>query len=56
MILDKNTDSNWIFKPNQAKVDKYIKVEKILKGSLNLIPSPSPLVKIQILREKVSVR
>ena len=26
-----------------------IKVEKILKGSLDLIPSPSPLVKIQIM-------
>ena len=56
MILDKNTDSNWIFKPNQAKVDKYIKVEKILKGSLNLIPSPSPSVKIQIIGRKVYLR
>ena len=27
----------------------YVKVEKILKGSLDLIPSPSPLVKIQIM-------
>ena len=29
-----------------------IKVEKILKGSLNLIPSPSPAVKIQIIGSK----
>ena len=53
MILDKNTDSNWIFKPNQAKVDKYIKVEKILKGSLNSIPSPLISVKIQIMDGKI---
>ena len=29
------------------------KVEKILKGSLDLIPSPSPSVKIQIMGGKV---
>ena len=29
-----------------------IKVEKILKGSLDSIPSPSPLVKIQIMGGK----
>ena len=29
-----------------------IKVEKILKGSLDLIPSPSPSVKIQIMSGK----
>ena len=29
------------------------KVEKILKGSLDLIPSPSPSVKIQIMGRKV---
>ena len=29
-----------------------VKVEKILKGSLDLIPSPSPLVKIQIIGRK----
>ena len=29
------------------------KVEKILKGCLDLIPSPSPLVKIQIMDRKV---
>ena len=32
------------------------KVEKILKGSLDLIPSPSPSVKIQIMGEKVSLK
>ena len=31
-----------------------IKVEKILKGSLNLIPSPSPSLKIQIMGSKLS--
>jgi hypothetical protein len=29
-----------------------LKVEKILKGSLDSIPSPSPSVKIQIMRRK----
>ena len=32
------------------------KVENILKGSLDLIPSPSPLVKIQINVRKVYLR
>ena len=32
------------------------KVEKILKGSLDLIPSPSPSVKIQIKGGKVCLR
>ena len=32
------------------------KVEKILKGSLDSIPSPSPLVKIQIIGGKVCLR
>jgi len=32
------------------------KVEKILKGSLDLIPSPSPSVKIQIMGGKVGLR
>ena len=31
-------------------------VEKILKGSLDLIPSPSPLVTIQIMGGKVCLR
>ena len=34
----------------------YGKVEKILKGSLDLIPSPSPSVIIQIMGGKVSLR
>ena len=33
-----------------------IKVEKILKGSLDWIPSPSPSVKIQIMGGKVFLR
>ena len=32
------------------------KVENILKGSLDLIPSPSPSVKIQILGRKVCLK
>ena len=34
----------------------HTKVEKILKGSLVSIPSPSPLIKIQIMGEKVCLR
>ena len=34
----------------------FLKVEKILKGSLDSIPSPSPLVKIQIMGGKVCLR
>ena len=33
-----------------------VKVEKILKGSVNLIPSPSPSSKIQIMGGKVCLR
>ena len=33
-----------------------LKVEKILKGSLDSISSPSPLVKIQIMGQKVCLR
>jgi hypothetical protein len=33
----------------------FVKVEKNLKGSLDLIPSPSPSVKIQIMGMKVEV-
>ena len=32
------------------------KAENILKGNLNLIPSPSPFVKIQIMGGKVCLR
>ena len=35
---------------------KYVKIEKILKGSLDSIPSPSPTVKIQIMGGKVCLR
>ena len=35
---------------------KSIKAEKILKGILNSIPSPSPSVKIQIMGGKVCLR
>ena len=34
----------------------FIKVENILKGSLDSIPSPSPSVKIQIMGGKVCLR
>ena len=37
-------------------VSNLSKVEKILKGSLDLIPSPSPSVKIQIMGGKVCLR
>ena len=37
-------------------MDGATKVEKILKGSLDLIPSPSPSVKIQIMGGKVCLR
>ena len=33
-----------------------IRIEKILKGSLDSIPSPSPLVKIQIIGGKICLR
>ena len=35
---------------------KICKVEKILKDSVDSIPSPSPIVKIQIMGGKVSLR
>ena len=35
---------------------EHFKVEKILKGSLDLIPSPSSSVKIQIMAGKVCLR
>jgi hypothetical protein len=37
-------------------VPNKVKIEKILKGSLDLIPSPSPSVKIQIMGVKVCLR
>ena len=48
-------------KPNFSLIPAYesglhIKVKKILKGSLDSIPSPSPSVKIQIMGGKVGLR
>ena len=41
----------------RARIKLYIgKAEKILKGSLDLIPSPSPSVKVQIMGGKVYFR
>ena len=50
-----------LFKPwndfyNVFKKHISLKVENILKGSLDLIPSPSPSVKIQIIGRKVYLR
>ena len=39
-----------------SKQQQELKVEKILKGSLHSMPSPSPLVKIQIMGGKVCLR
>ena len=39
-----------------SRVNFISKVEKTLKGSLDLIPSPSPSVKIQIMGGKVCLR
>ena len=46
----------WCLKHESAMIQgttSESKVEKILKGSLNSIPSPSPSVKIQIIGGKV---
>ena len=42
----------WLF----GEMIMFCKVEKILKGSLDSIPSPSPSVKIQIMGGKVCMR
>ena len=39
-----------------VRCTKFSKVEQTLKGSLGLIPSPSPSVKIQIIGRKVYLR
>ena len=39
-----------------GNVKNIVKVEKINKGGLDLIPSPSPSVKIPIMDGKVSLR
>ena len=62
MVLVKGMDS--YFKdipPDQGNLlggidNKTVKVERILKGSLDSIPSPSPSVKIQIKCGKVFLR
>ena len=59
--MDRNLKSPKMFKYMegcQAKLEKRPsrKVEKILKGSLDWIPSPSPSVKIQIMGGKVCLR
>ena len=41
---------------NIAILSSWSKVDKILKGSLDFIPLPSPSVKIQIMDEKVCLR
>ena len=49
------TDSTW-HKKDIVCGSFQVKVENILKGSLDLIPSPSPSVKIQIMGGKVCLR
>ena len=44
---------NFLFKSNSKST---LKVEEILKGGLDLIPSPTPSVKIQIMGRKVCLR
>ena len=49
----------WCLKHESAMIQgttSESKVDKILKGSLDLIPSPSPSVKIQIIGGKVYLR
>ena len=50
MALTVCPDALWFYKFIEGKV------EKILKGSLDSIPSPSPSVKIQIMGGKVGLR
>ena len=40
----------------EKKPSHFVKAEKTLKGSLDLIPLPSPTVKIQIMGGKVCLR
>ena len=48
--------SSWHFYYHLPHAVNVVKVGKILKGSLDLISSPSPLVKIQIIGGKVFLR
>ena len=50
MIIRKNRKTKEV--KSEAGIKIGSKVEKILKGSLNSIPSPSPSVKIQIMGGK----
>ena len=58
--LAKLSQRSWLSSDQEMMVTKlYIpsnKVENILKGSLDLIPSPSPSMKIQIMGGKVCFR
>ena len=45
-----------LFKSQEGNVHICIKVENILKGSLDSIPPPSPSVKIQIMGGKACLR
>ena len=57
MLISQIYDKSTIITGNYViRLQFFLKVEKILKGSLDLIPSPSPSVKIQIMGEKVCLR
>ena len=51
-----STPKMWDFKKKTTYYFFQYKVEKILKGSLDLIPSPLPSVKIQTMVGKVCLR
>ena len=55
-ISSGNWNNFFIFKSAKLSAGRTSKVENILKGSLDLIPSPSPSVKIQIMTGKVCLR
>ena len=54
-FFDANEAEAWMSEQGNYKIDNY-KVEKILKGSLDSISSPSSSVKIQIIGGKVCLR
>ena len=54
-FFDANEAEAWMSEQGNYKIDNY-KVEKILKGSLDSISSPSSSVKIQIIGGKVCFR
>ena len=55
-ISSGNWNNFFIFKSAKLSAGRTVKVENILKGSLDLIPSPSSSVKIQIMAGKVCLR